>query len=54
MAIRVRHFDNKFADDQTDPAQLNCPGSQARYGFLGFFSEKKVFVTSHFLALLKK
>ena len=54
MAILVRHFDKKFADDQTDPAQLNCPGSQAGYGFLGFFSEKKVFVTSHFLALLEE
>ena len=39
MTTHVRHLKTEFADDPTDPAQL--VGSQAKYEFLGFFSEKK-------------
>lgn len=38
MTTHVRHLKTEFADDPTDPAQL--VGSQAKYEFLGFFSEK--------------
>ena len=56
MTTHVRHLKTEFADDPTDPAQL--VGSQAKYEFLGFFSEKKKKkkkilgphqMTSHFL-----